>query len=331
MSKILYAVQATGNGHISRAREIIPHLQNYGEVDVLISGRQAEVNLPYMVKFKKKGLSYTFGKHGGIDFIDSIINIRPINLIKDIYSFPVHNYDLILNDFEPVTAWACKVQKKDCIALSHQSAYLSQKTPRPQQQNSFAEWILRNYAPTTHHYGFHFKSFDDFIYTPVIRNEVRNLEITNKDHITVYLPAHQDDILIKHFSKFKDVKFEVFSKHTKLAFRKDNVHVTPINNELFINSLASSDGVVTAGGFESVAEAIHLRKKVMVIPMHNQYEQQCNAIAARDIGVTKVQSLDADFNKHLNSWLKYAMPPKIYYPDLTAKIISEVISKHLPN
>ena len=127
------------------------------------------------------------------------------------------------------------------------------------------------------------------------------------------------------------MKFEVFSKHTKQSSKKGNVEITPINNEKFINSMASSDGVITAGGFESVAEAIHLRKKVMVIPMHNQYEQQCNAIAARDIGVTKVQSIDSQFNKHLSSWLKYAMPPKIYYPDLTAKIISEVMRKHLPN
>ena len=331
MSKILYAVQATGNGHISRAREIIPHLQNYGEVDVLISGRQAEVNLPYIVKFKKKGLSYTFGSHGGIDFIDSIKNLRPLNLIKDIYTFPVHNYDIVLNDFEPVTAWACKVQKKECIALSHQSAYLSKKTPRPQHENNFAEWILRNYAPTDFHYGFHFKSFDNFIYTPVIRNEVRILEIANKDHITVYLPAHADELLIKIFTQFKDVKWEIFSKHTKHHSKKGNVEIMPINNEKFISSMANSDGVVTAGGFESVAEAIHLRKKVMVIPMHNQYEQQCNAIAARDIGVTKVQSIDADFNKQLDTWLKYAMPPQIYYPDLTAKIISEVMSNHLPN
>lgn len=38
---ISYALQATGNGHIrhiSRARVIIPVLQQYGEIDILISG-----------------------------------------------------------------------------------------------------------------------------------------------------------------------------------------------------------------------------------------------------------------------------------------------------
>ena len=35
--KILYSVQATGNGHIARAKEILPYLKKYGEVDALIS------------------------------------------------------------------------------------------------------------------------------------------------------------------------------------------------------------------------------------------------------------------------------------------------------
>ena len=45
--KILYAIQGTGNGHLSRARDIIPILQKKGEVDILISGIQSDVDLPY--------------------------------------------------------------------------------------------------------------------------------------------------------------------------------------------------------------------------------------------------------------------------------------------
>ena len=33
--KILYAIQGTGNGHVSRAREIIPVLMKKGQVDIL--------------------------------------------------------------------------------------------------------------------------------------------------------------------------------------------------------------------------------------------------------------------------------------------------------
>jgi hypothetical protein len=97
-----------------------------------------------------------------------------------------------------------------------------------------------------------------------------------------------------------------------------------------VKSLASSDGLLTAGGFESPAEAIHLRKKVMVIPMAGQYEQECNAIAAKDIGVTMVKEIDDEFVGKLQSWLSFGFPPNIYYPDMTGKIIEDLMLKHAP-
>ena len=50
--KILYAIQGTGNGHISRARDIIPLLQKEHDVDILISGSQTDVELPFYIKYK---------------------------------------------------------------------------------------------------------------------------------------------------------------------------------------------------------------------------------------------------------------------------------------
>jgi uncharacterized protein (TIGR00661 family) len=326
--KILLAIQATGNGHLSRAREIIPHLLNYGELDLLISGTQADVTLPYLIKYKKNGAGFTFGKKGGIDIIDTVKKLKPFEFFNDINKFPVQDYDLIINDFEPITAWACKLKNKPCIALSHQSSYLSNKVPRPHKHDLFAEWIFRNYAPSTSQYGFHFKSFDKNIFTPVIRSEIRKLETQNKGHITVYLPAHSDELLIKHFLKIKDIQWDVYSKHSKIAYKNSNINITPIENEPFINSLAASDGLLTAGGFESPAEAIHLRKKVMMIPMSNQYEQQCNAVAARDLGVTVVKEIDKDFTEKLTSWLNFACPLNINYPDITAKIIEDLMLNH---
>ena len=60
--KILYAIQGTGNGHVSRARDIIPILKKNHEVDILISGLQADVDLPYDIKYRYNGLGFIFGK-----------------------------------------------------------------------------------------------------------------------------------------------------------------------------------------------------------------------------------------------------------------------------
>ena len=64
--KILYAVQATGNGHLSRAKEIIPALINRAQVDVLVSGTQAEVTINQPIKYTYKGLSFYFGKNDAL-------------------------------------------------------------------------------------------------------------------------------------------------------------------------------------------------------------------------------------------------------------------------
>jgi hypothetical protein len=67
--KILYAIQGTGNGHIARAEDIIPELKAYGELDLFVSGAQADLQLKHPVKYRSKGLSFYFGKHGGVDLM----------------------------------------------------------------------------------------------------------------------------------------------------------------------------------------------------------------------------------------------------------------------
>ena len=70
--KILYAIQGTGNGHLSRAKELYSVLNNRVEVDVLISGNQFEVECPFPVKYRVNGIVFVFGKKGGIDYLKTL-------------------------------------------------------------------------------------------------------------------------------------------------------------------------------------------------------------------------------------------------------------------
>src|ERR1043165_3349999 len=129
--KILFAIQGTGNGHLSRARDIYPELAKYGDVDVLISGIQADVDVPFPVKFKLYGMSFIFGKRGGVDIVETARRLKLIKLLQDIRQLPVEDYDLVINDFEPVSAWACRSKKVPCISVSHQCAVLHRNAPPP--------------------------------------------------------------------------------------------------------------------------------------------------------------------------------------------------------
>ncbi|MDF9796932.1 uncharacterized protein (TIGR00661 family) [Catalinimonas alkaloidigena] len=327
--KVLYAIQGTGNGHVSRARDIIPLLQQKTELDILISGIQADVSLPYPVAYQMKGMSFIFGKSGGVDLLETYKKTNTRQLWKDIQQFPVEKYDLIINDFEPVTAWASYLKKAPCISLSHQSAILAAHSPQPKKGDAFGKMILKRYAPSAMKYGFHFAAFDENIFTPVIRKEIREAEVKDKGHYTVYLPSYDDEKLIKRLKKISDVKWHIFSKHTRQKHKVKNLRIKPINNESFIKSLASCKGILCGAGFETPAEALYLNKKLMVIPMKNQYEQHCNAAALETLGIPVLKNLKKKQVPKIEEWVSHGKSLEINYPDITEDVIDMVLTKHL--
>lgn len=328
--KILFAIQGTGNGHLSRARDVYPELAKYGDVDVLISGIQADVDFPYPVKYKFYGMSFIFGSHGGVDIIETVQRLKLIQLIKDIRNLPVQDYDIVINDFEPVTAWACKIKKVPCIAVSHQCAVLHPNAPKPKYGDIMGKLVLKYYAPHTSAYGFHFSAFAENIFTPVIRRQIRELIPEDKGHYTVYLPSYDDNALIKHLSQFKEVKWEIFSKHNKSPFTEGNISLRPINNDAFIKSMARSAGVLCGAGFEGPAEAMYLGKKVMAIPMLTQYEQHCNAAGLIKLGVPVINMLSEKYYGDIRKWITEGKPVSVDYPDETTAIIKKIIYEHAP-
>jgi uncharacterized protein (TIGR00661 family) len=329
--KILYAIQGTGNGHLSRARDIIPILKKNHEVDLLVSGSQADVTLIYDVKYKFKGLGFIFGATGGIDLVETYKKNNIKVLLSEINSLPVNDYDLVINDFEPVSAWACYFNNKTCIALSHQSAVLHKEAPQPNEIDLLGKAILKNYAPATEKYGFHFKTYGNQIFTPVIRKQIREQQIEERGHYTVYLPSYDDERILKVLRMIENVQWQVFSKHNKQEFTENNISIRPINNEAFMESMATSTGVLCGAGFETPAEALYMKKKLMVIPMKGQYEQQCNAAALKEMGVPVIKSLKPKHIDAIRQWIDNETKIEVDYPDDTEEIVNNILSKHTPS
>lgn len=323
--KILYAIQATGNGHLSRAKDVIPALMKRATVDVVISGVQADLDLPFPIKHRYHGLSFIFGKGGGVDLIDTFKKNSTSRLIKEIRSCPVENYDLVINDFEPISAWACWIKGIRCVSLSHQSALQSPKVPKPLHSDWVGSFILKHYAPASMHFSFHFANYDDNIFTPIIRSEIRSQEVRTDGHYTVYLPAYGDKKLVNVLSKIKGVQWQVFSKHTKASYRINNLHIQPVNSSLFSKSMALSNGVLCGAGFETPAEALFLMKKLMVVPMKNQYEQHFNAAGLKDLGVPVIKKLNKKNVNAIQNWVNEGKVIQVNYPDETQQVIDRLL------
>ena len=311
--KVLYGIQGTGHGHISRARELLPVLKQVAEIDILISGYNCKLTLEGFDIVRKRGISFEYDSDGNVDILKTAASLRPLEFIRDIQSLKLDPYDLIISDFEPVTSWAASLQNRSVVALSHQAAFLSPKSPRPEQRSLFAEQIMTHFAPSTHAVGFHFKRYDDFVEPPIIRKQIRDLNPTQGEHITVYLPAYHHEMLLEHLRPFQDVKWEIFSSYADSKVVKGNVTIQPISNEHFLKSFEGALGVMTSGGFETCAEAMYMDKKLLIKPIQNQYEQLCNAAALKELGIPVIHDWSPTSQQAIGEWIKD--PSSVHLPE----------------
>jgi len=302
--RILYGVQGTGHGHISRARVVLPRLREYAEVDVLISGYNFKMNIDGPVDFTARGMSLAYDNSGSVDLLETVLNLHPFKFLKEVQHVQVVEYDFVVNDFEPVTAWAAHQAGIPCVAISHQASFLSDKCPRPKKRSAVSEQVMRYFAPSSAAVGSHYLRYDKFIEPPIIRRHIRDLNPTSGDHVTVYLPAFDHQTLYSIFSQVKKTKWHIFSPTCEEAYVKGNVKVHPVGKETFLKSIEGCLGIVSATGFETTSEAMFLGKKLLTIPIKNQYEQLCNAAALEELGGEVVYQADQKFTQNLDQWIE---------------------------
>lgn len=302
--KIFYAVQATGNGHISRAKELLPWLQQYGTVDVFLSGSNAQLGADLPVKYRSKGVSLFYSKRGGLDYFKILGNTNPMRIFSEAKALPLQEYDIIFNDFEYITSQACRIQKRNSLQFGHQASFQSKQTPRPDRKDPVGEFILHQYCNATDYLGLHFWPYDKKIVSPVIRQSILKADPQQEGYVTVYLPQYGDAELTQIFTRFSSIPFQIFSKEISHPIQVKNITFIPTGFEAFTQSLIHCNGIITGAGFETPAEALYLRKKVLVVPIKGQYEQKCNAEALKEWGVQTLkhpQHLTLEF---LENWLQ---------------------------
>jgi uncharacterized protein (TIGR00661 family) len=326
--KIFYAVQATGNGHISRAIEIYPHLQKYGEVDIFLSGSNYDLKCELPVAYKSRGISLAYNQqNGSIDIKNTIHNIRFKQAWREAKHLPIEKYDLVINDFESITSMACRLKGKHSVHFGHQASFASRQVPRPIKKDLIGEFVLSNYAKGSSTIGLHFEKYDRFIFQPIIKKAILNAEPCNDGHFTVYLSQFSLEILRKYFHQLSKFKFHIFSCEVLNTHEDGNIKFLPINKEIFNNSLITCNGIITSAGFETPAEALHLGKKLMVVPISGQYEQLCNAAALVDsFGVKSIKTVDENFSTHFYNWINTKYSKSLYLTETTEQIIDNVIN-----
>ena len=320
--KILYALQGTGNGHLARAQKIIPILDKMGQLDIFVSGSNSQLKLDnYSIKHHN-GLSLFYNQIGKISYKRIFIENSFTSFWKEINQFPIDQYDVILNDFEPITAHAARKKKQAIVGLSHQASLLFDETPKV--KNRAGAMILKHYAPTQQAFGFHFEQYHQSIFLPIIRDKIRHLQPKEEDYNLVYLPSYHPLTLINCLSSIKDTNWKVFSSFNQEVRKIYNVELYPIDERLFSKALENCTGVLCGAGFELPAEALFLKKKLFVIPIKGQYEQLCNCEALKKMGVKYAYDLDQE---QLQLWVDSNHVVHRDYPDNTEMVLTSILEQ----
>ena len=175
----------------------------------------------------------------------------------------------------------------------------------------------------------HFDSFDENVFHPIIKEEVIQAVPINDGHLTVYLPQFSIEFLEPYLLEKKNFHFEVFTKEVQQITCRKNICYFPISDTAFSHSMIRCFGIITAGGFETPAEAMYLNKKVMSIPIVNHFEQECNAEAMKKLGVTVLKKIDSKFSTAFDHWVNSSEPIKLSLKYSTQEMVDILIKKAL--
>ncbi|MFO1417632.1 MAG: MJ1255/VC2487 family glycosyltransferase [Methylotetracoccus sp.] len=321
--KILYGVQATGNGHITRARVLAPLLRARGaDVTWLFTGRPWD-QLFDMAPFGdfewRRGL--TFSTHSGhVHYLRTAISNDLIRFARDVRALDLTSYDLVVTDFEPVTAWAAKLRGVEAIGIGHQYAF---EHPIPRTgDDPLSRTVMRHFAPASIHLGLHWHHFDQPILPPIIETPPEPDRIAD-DKILVYLPFEEIEDVVDLLAEFTSHQFFVYSTATARC-KPDHLHIRQLCRVGFHQDLRNASGVICNAGFELASEALQMGKKLLVKPLRAQLEQMSNALALEQIQLGAVMpELD---RASVSFWLRNGRANRVVFPNVGEAIADWLLS-----
>lgn len=342
--KILYGVQGTGNGHLTRARELGQSLKAAGvQVDFVFSGRNREdfVHEDHDLIFGSeakyfKGLTFAT-ENGKINNFQTILEGSKSlpRLINDIKNLDLKDYDLVISDFEPVSAWAAVFKKIPLYGIAHQYSFNHSKVPASLLMKYMVAPSMKLLAPVSKSksIGLHFDSFQSLILPPMVA-EVPNFERI-KGKVTVNLAHESQSAVIAMLSPIQTHEFHIYAdakKFHNIDTRNlpKNIHLHPTSYENYRRDFYSSEAVIVNAGFGNQSQALKAGIHLLSKPIDGQPEQLANIKALEDLSYAKsIHQLDSNA---VQSWLASIDGKKairIHYPKVS-EILTDWLLKGAP-
>ena len=300
MARIVYGISGEGSGHSSRAREMMTHLISNGHEVRAVSYDRGVKNLKDDFDvFEVEGLHIATADNR-VDlvrtFTDNLSRLSDgVKRLKAMRQacFREFEPEVVITDFEPMTAYLANRHDLPLVTIDNQHRMRYMAYPRPKHLEKDAlvtETVIRAMVPkpdvslvTTFWFG-EVKNERTFLFPPILRREVLELEPRDDGHVLVYFTSGFDSFL-ELLPSFARERFRVYG--TGREGESGNLAFRPHSRAGFLDDLASAKAVVSTAGFTLLTESLHLKKPFLALPMAGQFEQELNGLLLEESGCGK--------------------------------------------
>ena len=347
--KFLFIVQGEGRGHMTQAismRDML--LRNGHEVAEVLVGKSQVREIPQFFYEKIHTQVSTYESpnfsvsqnNKGIKIYRSILhNIAKLKVHKQSISFirkkiKEHQPDVVLNFYEMLAGitWFLYRPKVRYICLGHQFLLLHPEFvfPKGHKVQIFGLNLLTRLTAfkAEKMLGLSFVPMPDlpkkklFVVPPILRQEVLSLTPGNGGYLLGYmLNAGYSEEIMRWHKKHPELEAHFFwdKKDAPEDLEVEpNLYFHRLSDVKFLAYMKDCIGFSSTSGFESICEAMYLRKPVLMVPTAGHIEQRCNSVDAVRAGAgIALESFDMDkllayiptYNKEdrqFNQWVDQA-------------------------
>lgn len=328
--KVLYGVQGAGNTPIANARIMENAFSQRSDIDVdfVFSGRSINT-YEDMASFSNarffRGLDIP--SHSQQPRVLKTLNdIKNNQVLCNIKQLDVSQYDLVLNDAEPISAWAAKLKGIPSISIGHQAAF-NYRVPKVKNYVSrrlMSHWL----APTNIQLGMHWFHFNQPIVPPFVSNQAV-YESSNYNYIAVYLPFESVNNIQVLLEPLSDQRFICYHPHIKSNVERENVSWRSLHINDTEENIQNCAGVITNGDFNWVSKALQLGKKLLIKPAVGQFESLSDLRVLEKLELCHtLYHLDTD---DVEEWLAHDANEPISFPDDPTPLIDWLLKRQWDN
>lgn len=305
MANIVYGVAGEGRGHATRAQTIIDELRRrhrvvvcshdlgYRMLRAAYDGSEVQVCEIPGLKFRYRGdgtLSYGRSVAGALPYLGSLTRNRQ-SLVQLLDSVGA---DLVISDFEPLTARAAKHTGVPFVSLDDQHFLdISDFSALPIGLRAKAAFIKPSVA--AYYIGQAATIVSSFAFLPLrkqhpsitcvgvlMRRPVLAADKFRAEHLVAYFRRRAPARVLESL-KYCGREVRVYG----LGDLPDEgkLRYLPVDPEQFLVDLGSSAALVTTAGNQLVGEALFLEKPVLGIPEPGNFEQHVNGFLLEREGV----------------------------------------------